>query len=121
MPTVNRIPLEYWNEKRGRYNSHRFFNTVNHWHISDYSREVHCDLMLVECADGRFYIEDNWGGDANGHEKVFNPFQTDSYPVFFSDFDTANEVAAKVVAEITGNDYKKLMIDDDGVEHENSA
>lgn len=112
MPQVEKIPPEYWDESRGRYDSHHFFNTVNHWHISDYSQEVHCDLKLVECADGRFYIEDNWGGDANGHEKVFNPFQRDSYPSFFSDFGSANVAAAKVVAEITGSDYKTLLIDD---------
>ena len=112
MPEANNIPLEYWSENRGRYDSHRFFNTINHWHIDDYSQEVHCDLMLVECADGRFYIEDNWGGDAKGHEKVFNPFQRDSYPTFFNDFKSANVAAAKVVSEITGSDYKTLLIDD---------
>ena len=60
-----------------------------------------------------YFIEDNWGGDAEGHEGVFNPFLADSYPIFFPDFNTANVPAAKIVATITGSDYRKLMIEDD--------
>lgn len=68
---------------------------------------------LVADKDGRFYIEDNWGNDAKGHPAVFNPFDRNSYPVFYNDFHTANETAAKIAAAITGSDYKQLMIEED--------
>ena len=76
------IPEEYWDSERNRYNSHAYFDTINHHHISDYSGEETCDIMIVECKDGRWYIEDNWGVDATGAPVVFNPFEKGSYPTF---------------------------------------
>ena len=113
MTVVNQIPSDFWDKGRDRWDSHRYFTTINHWHISDYSGEIHCDIMLVACQDGRFYLEDNWGDDAKGHAQVFNPFLKDSYPTFFNTFDAANEAGAKVVAQITGSHYTELMIDTD--------
>lgn len=68
--------------------------------------------MIVECGDGTFYIEDNFG-DAEGVENVFNPKDKNSYPVFYNDFSNVNETAAKAVASITGSDYKELMVSND--------
>ena len=110
MKNATTIPQEYWDEDREKWNSHSFFNTINHWHVSDYSQEKTCDIMIVECKDGRFFIEDNWGGDANCHTDVFNPFERSSYPVFYNDFHSVNEAAAKIVASITGSDYQEIMI-----------
>lgn len=108
--TATTIPPEYWDSWRERWNSHAFFHTVNHWHISDYSQDETCEVLVVECKDGRFYIEDNFGGDAKGHADVFNPFDRNSFPVFFSDFPSVNEAAAKIVASITGGDYQQFLI-----------
>lgn len=105
-----RIPEEYWDKLNGRWNSHKFFNTINHWHISDYESDTTCDLMLVECMDGRFYIVDNWGGDADGHHEVFNPYDKNSYPTFFESFEQGNRTAAAVVASITGAKAEEIMI-----------
>ena len=104
------IPEEYWDQARGRFNSHKFFNTINHHHISDYSGDQTCDIMIVECKDGRWYIEDNWGGDALGAEDVFNPFDKNSYPTFFPTREDAELRAAQIVSSITGIDINELLI-----------
>lgn len=108
-----KIPSEYWDESRKRYNSHAYFKTINHHHISDYSGEHSCDIMIVECEDGRWYIEDNWGGDADGATDVFNPFDRDSFPTFFSNCEAANKRAAEIVSSITGCDQASLMLKDE--------
>lgn len=106
---VNQIPDQYWDANKSRWNSHLYFDTVNHTHISDYSGDKSCDLMLVECKDGRWYIEDNWGGDAEGAKDVFNPFERHSYPTFFSSFEAAERRAAEIVSEITGAKIEELL------------
>ena len=109
------IPDKYWDENKRRFDSHLFFDTVNHHHISDYSKEEHCDLMIVECSDGRWYIEDNWGRDAQGAKDVFNPFDKQSYPTFFPTMKEAAVRAAEVVSSITGSSVEfvlgKLLVD----------
>jgi len=103
------IPLEYWDTARGRFKSHLYFDTINHVHISDYSSEKSCDLMLVCCRDGRWYIEDNWGGDAEGAADVFNPYDKNSYPTFFETMELAERRAAAVISSITGIDVRRLL------------
>lgn len=111
-----RIPAEYWDENRGRWNSHAYFKTINHHHISCYDpapgRDT-CDIMIVECEDGRWYIEDNWGEDAPGEPDVFNPFSKDSYPVFFSGITEAGNRAAEIVSKISGVAVDPLSDDDE--------
>lgn len=107
------IPDQFWDSERSRYNSHRFFDTINHHHISDYSGDESCDLMIVECRDGRWYVEDNWGGDAKGAEGVFNPFEKGSYPTFFPTLEAANLHAAEVVSSITGTPVAALLLEDE--------
>lgn len=75
------INSQFWDAGRKRWNGHRAFKTVDHHHVSCYSPEVghdDCDIMIVGCADGRWYVEDNWGGDAKGADKVWNPFNKDT-------------------------------------------
>lgn len=109
----NVIPEEYWDAQQGRYDSHRYFNTINHHHISDYSSDVTCDILIAECADGRWFIEDNWGNDAKGAKDVFNPTVKDSYPTFFPNLEAANLRAAEIVSAITGASIEDLLLDDD--------
>ena len=106
------IPEEYWEEEKGRYNSHAYFKTINHHHISDYSGTETCDIMLVECQDGRWYIEDNWGGDAKGAEGVFDPFKKGAYPRFYPSLEAANLKAAHVVSSITGAKVQDLLLEE---------
>ena len=83
-----------------------------HHHISDYGESATCDIMIVGCSDGRWYIEDNWGGDAEGAKEVFNPFDKESYPTFFSDCKSANLRAAEIVSSITGCTPEELMLEE---------
>lgn len=109
---ADKIPNKYWDENRKRYNSHAFFSTIKHHHISDYSGDESCDIMIVGCKDGRWYIEDNWGEYSDGVKDIFNPFDRDSYPTFFSSCEEANKRAAKIVSSITGCDPAELMLED---------
>lgn len=80
------MDIQFWDGSR--WDGHRAFNTVNHEHISCYSAapgHKDCELMIVECADGRWYVEDSWGADAQGAEKVWNPRDpSNEGPNFFS-------------------------------------
>lgn len=110
------IPIKYWDESKKRFNSHSFFETVEHHHISDYSGPVSCDIMIVGCKDGRWYIEDNWGEDTKGVKDVFNPFDKSSFPTFFPCCESANKRAAEIVASITGCNPEELMLEDEQVQ-----
>jgi len=107
---MNQIPIEYWNTGEAKWNSHAAFQTTNHWHVSSYE-EKSCDLTIVQCENGNYYIEDNFGGDAEGHGEVFNPFEFESYPTFFASFDEVNKRTAEIVASITGADVASLLIE----------
>ncbi len=114
MKNSPKIPDEYWDKYQNRWDSHRFFDTIDHWHVSDYSQSKMCEVIIVQCKDGRFFIEYVWSdaADAKALPGVFNPFERCSFPVFFSDFGSINEAAAKVVASVTGSDYKEIMIEE---------
>ena len=57
-----------------------------------------CDIMAVERADGSWHIEDNWGGDAQGAEGVWNPFDpSDAPPQIYPSQDAAIRRAVAVV------------------------
>ncbi|MGN5048520.1 hypothetical protein ACTG16_21730 [Aeromonas sp. 23P] len=107
------IPDEYWDDRNGRYITHLFFNTVGHHHISDYGGSEQCDLMVVECRDGRWFIEDNWGGDAKGASGVFNPFEKGGFPTFYKSAEEANQRAAEVISSITGTDIESILDESD--------
>lgn len=106
------IPMEFWDRLRNRFNSHAFFDTISHNHISDYKDDKVCDLALVECRDGRWYIEDSLGEGCEGFDDVFNPFKKDSYPSFFPSQDAANLRAAEIINRITGTPIEFLLLDD---------
>jgi hypothetical protein len=98
------LDQRFWNGKR--WDGHRAFNTVNHQHVSCYApapQHDTCDIMIVECADGRWYVEDNWGTDAKGADKVWNPFDPSTEgPHFFASEDEAMQHAVAVVAKVSG-------------------
>jgi len=84
-----------------KWDSHRAFNTVDHAHVGCYpDTGEHCDLMIVKCADGRFYIEDDWGGDAQGAAEAFNPYDEHATPVFFNSYEEAKHVANGIIEKV---------------------
>jgi len=98
---------EFWIKcnTRGTYkwDTHNALNTINHNHISCYPDEGdNCDLMIVECANGQFYIEDNWGGDAQGAPEAFNPYDEHASPVFFDNYEDAEKIANKIIEKVCG-------------------
>ena len=97
---------KYWDQQRERWNGHDAFQTVNHHHVSCYSPAEgcdSCDLMIVECADGRWYVEDNWGNDSCGAERVWRPFDRNAgEPYFFGSQEEALAHATAVVARVCG-------------------
>lgn len=69
------IDKKFWDGKR--WQGHAAFRTINHTHVTCYSPAAghdSCDLIAVECEDGRWYIEDYWGGDTKGADGVWNSF-----------------------------------------------
>jgi hypothetical protein len=101
-----RIDRRFWDGRRWR--GHEAFDTVGHEHISCYfPAEGYdaCDIMLVECSDGRWYVEDNWGGDAKGADGVWDPFvESGEMPRFFETREGAARHAVAVVASVSGVD-----------------
>ncbi len=97
---------QFWDEGRKQWNGHEAFNTINHHHVSCYfpaPGHDDCDLAVVECADGRWYVADSWGGDAQGAEKVWNPCDPNAgEPHFFGSEEEALAHAVAVVARVCG-------------------
>jgi hypothetical protein len=105
------LDKKFWDGKR--WNGHAAFHTISHTHISCYwpaeGRDT-CDIMAVECKDGRWYVEDNWGGDANGASGVWNPFDpSDEGPRFFETEEAAIRHAVYVVASVSGVSEAELL------------
>jgi hypothetical protein len=108
---MTHIDSKFWNGTR--WNGHSAFKTISHVHVNCYiPAEGHdtCDIMAVEMSDGRWYVEDNWGGDANGAEGVWDPFKPEAdLPRFFATEDEAIRHAVTVVAAVSGVDREELM------------
>lgn len=98
------IDRKFWNGTR--WDAHLAFKTVTHRHVSCYfPKPGHdtCGIKVVGCADGRWYIEDSWGGDARGHDKVWDPYdESGAEPHFFATEEDAVKHAVSVVAEVSG-------------------
>lgn len=105
------IDSKYWDGTR--WHGHQAFATINHTHVSCYHQAEgfdSCDIMAVECADGRWYVEDNWGGDAKGAQGVWNPFDPSPAGLqFFPTEEAAIRHAVAVVAAISGVSEAELL------------
>ena len=110
------IDKKFWTGRR--WQGHLAFSTVNHTHVCCYSPAEgysDCDITAVECGDGRWYVEDNWGcdatgGDARGAAGVWNPFDpSDADPQFFETEEAAIRHAVSVVARVSGVPEVELL------------
>ena len=79
-------------------NTHDMFNTVSHEHIGKDLKEI----LIAECADGRWFIENNWGDkDFECFTGISNPHITPYVePLFFHNEDKALEYAIKIVQSV---------------------
>lgn len=105
------IDKKFWDGRR--WNGHEAFCTISHTHVSCFlPAEGYdtCDIMAVECKDGRWYVEDNWGDDAKGATGVWNPFDpSDVGPSFFPTEDAAIRHAVSIVAAVSGVSESELL------------
>ncbi|HGF9504268.1 TPA: hypothetical protein ACJEU7_001464 [Acinetobacter baumannii] len=79
-------------------NTHKLFKTINHEHVG---REL-TEVIIVECADGRWFIENNWhDSDLEEFEGVSNPHLLPYvHPTFFEDRATALAKAEEILRKI---------------------
>lgn len=74
-----------------KLNSHALYGTVGHLHLDSLTHWATGEypdsgLMLVECADGRWFVEVDFGDRFDAMEGVSRPYITpDVAPVFFKD------------------------------------
>ena len=104
------IDKRFWNGTR--WDGHTAFRTISHAHLSCFfpaDGRPTCDIMAVECADGRWLVVDNWGGETNGADGVWDPYDpSDALPRFFSSYDDAFAHATAVIAQVCGVDVAEV-------------
>lgn len=104
------IHRKFWDGTR--WDAHSAFNTVHHSHVSCYAHSDgfdSCDIAVVECEDGRWYIEDSWG-DTSGAAGVWCPFSPeDAEPTFYQSRQDAIRRAVAVVAAVSGHSEEALL------------
>jgi len=88
-------------------NTHRKYNTVGHIHfdfcyqVGDDSRYPGSALRLVECADGRWYLEQEFGTEYEVFPGVVkSSTDLDTLPTFFPDVDTAARAAFAFILQV---------------------
>ena len=86
-------------------NTHEKYNTVNHIHLDmlvPYTGDVDLGLMLVECAGGKWYIEQEFSTSA--YDKVLGVVKSKTdittEPVFYPNEETAEKAALNIVRSI---------------------
>lgn len=98
------IDEAFWTGER--WDGHRAFETVTHLQVACYrpaGERAQCDLMVIGCADGRWYVEDTWAGDAEGQGGVWNAHDPVAQePRFFPSKEAALALAISVVASLCG-------------------
>lgn len=102
------IDQKFWDGTR--WHGHFAFDTISHTHICCYDpADGHetCDIMAVECRDGRWYVEDNWG---DAYPGTWNPFDpSNAGPQFFATEEDAVRHAVAVVAKVSGVPESELL------------
>ncbi|EOY4147436.1 MULTISPECIES: hypothetical protein [Acinetobacter] len=79
-------------------NTHELFKTIDHQHIGKDLKEV----LIVECEDGRWFIENNWGDeDFEKFEGISNPHLSPYInPKFFTTENKVLEYAISIVCSV---------------------
>ncbi|PAW00410.1 hypothetical protein [Vibrio coralliilyticus] len=85
--------------KRERWDTHSFYRTTHHLHLTVCEAGGNMiDLLLVECENGKWFIEDSIGDLLD--ERVFQPSSKDFIePKFYDDLNIAEKTACEVAAE----------------------
>ncbi len=89
-------------------NTHQKYNTVNHHHFGfmyerpdGTSNWPGSELMLVECVDGRWFIEQEAGDEYNQFPGVVKSGQDlDTEPTFYPDVDSCARAAFALIKQV---------------------
>ena len=90
-----------------KMNTHEKYNTIDHIHLDmlvPHTDDVDLGLMLVECENGKWYIEQEFSTNAYDASGVVKS-QTDiiTEPVFYPDEESAKKAALNIVKSIYPN------------------
>lgn len=109
--TTNSLDPRFWDGSR--WDSHAAFNTVSHLHVYAPDQAEGVDawhLMVIECANGKFFIEDPSSTDMGQFKRVWYSRDRDAgLPVFFDFKDVALYAAIEAVAAKTYADKDALI------------
>ena len=111
MLSKKQIDKEFWVESSGKWDSHKAFDTISHNHVSCYFSDDEgddCDIMVVECRDGSFFIEDNWGGDAKGAPPPLIHMTEIVTQFFYKTFEGALTKAKLIVSSVSKVDFEDV-------------
>jgi hypothetical protein len=92
----------------GKWSTHSFYGTVSHLHLSFLLNGSDLiDLMLVECGDGRWFIEQV--SITFESEQLFDAYSNEFVePKFYSNSDEAEKFACKLIAENTSFEFEEI-------------
>lgn len=109
--TTKKLDPRFWNGSR--WDAHAAFNTVDHSHVhAKHSGEGAgtWHVMVVECADGKFFIEDGSTEDMGQFKRVwYSRDPNASMPVFFDSKDQAVYAAIEAVSAKTYASKEELI------------
>lgn len=94
--------------------SHIKYQTVNHYHIDFMTNNGYPNsaLMIVECEDGRFFLEQEFGDEYSQFMGVLKTsYDIETKPVFYSDLKSAAEAAFKIIKIIYPDTPEHHLID----------
>lgn len=87
---------------KGMWDTHSFYSTVSHFHLSDFPRDgEYADICVVECSDGRWILVDDQGTSSD--PKILDKYsEAFIEPAFFSSASEAEKYAINAIHKITG-------------------
>lgn len=98
-------------------NTHTKFNTISHEHLDDlvsWATGEYPDsgILLVECADGRWFIEQDYGHDFDSFLGISKPKLIPYLePYFYSSRDEALNIALELIRKVHKNLNEEKILD----------
>jgi hypothetical protein len=92
----------------GKWDTHTFYQTVSHLHLSLLVNNSDLiDFMLVECADGRWFIVEE--SNTFECEQLFDAYSREFVePKMYSSSDEAEKFACQLIAENTCLEFDEI-------------
>ena len=90
--------------------THEIHDTVGHSHLDAITHEGG-GLLIVECRDGRFYLEVDHGDFPNSPGLVQKSIDSKTEPTFYEDENTAGAAALEIMRRAYPNIPEKWFIE----------